>query len=64
MSGVWTKAGVPKLGCMLPVVSGGATKRESMNYKNTLVIHYKLLSCHRISMGKAIRLQVYFHVAL
>jgi len=58
-------AGVHKLGCMLPVISGGATKRETcMNYKNALIIHYKLLSCHRISMGKTVRLEVYFHVAL
>jgi len=35
----------------------GATTMEHKNYKNTLITHYKLLSCHRIIMDKTIRLE-------
>ena len=44
------------------VISGEATKKELVNYKNALIMHCKLLSCNRISLDKTIRLEVYFHV--
>ena len=37
--------------------SGGVTVRESMNDKNALIMHSKLLSCHRVSTGNTLRLE-------
>ena len=40
----------------------GATKRDRMNYKNALMIHNKFLSCHKISLGRTVKFEVYFQV--